>query len=158
VNQKPDLVQTALRLPSEMLDRLRQSEQGVSEEIRSRLARSFAEERIDPTTRELANDIIQLAEWVRLDVAANWNSDPGAHATFRSAVIALIDEHQPEGAPVFGAVRALFGAGISKSDDPETLGRALVRHYRRSKPNPQAVQPSKMGRLAKHIAKKGDKS
>lgn len=157
MNQKPDLVQTALRLPTEMLNRLRQSEHGVSEEIRGRLARSLAEDRIDPTTRELANDLIQLAELVRLDVGANWNSDAGAHAAFRSAVIALIDEHKPEGAPVFGAVRDLFGAGISKSDDPDTLGRALVRHYRRSKPNPQAVQRSVAGR-ATRIAKKEDKS
>ena len=162
VNQKPDLVQTAVRLPTEMLDRLRQSEQGASEEIRGRLLRSFAEDLIDPTTRELANDIIQLAELVRSDVGFNWNSDPGAHATFRSAVIALIDVHKPEGPPVFSAaVRDLFGAGIAKGDDPDTLGRALARHYLRSKPgreNPPAAQPSKIGRLARHIAKKKDKS
>ena len=155
MNQKPDLVQTAVRLPREMLDRLRRSELGASEEIRCRLACSLEADRIDPTTRELATDIIALAELVRLDVVADWKSDPGAHAAFRSAVLALIDEYKPKGAPVFSsaAVRDLLGAGIAKGDDPDTLGRALARHYLRSKPNPQTVQPSMAGPAVRAMKK-----
>jgi hypothetical protein len=131
--KRSDSVQTAVRLPRELLDRLRQSERGVSEEIRERLGRTFIEDALDPPLRALIDDIVELAELVRSDVAGNWHSDPGAHAVFRSAVLALTDERKPKGPPIFGAARDLLGAGISKSDDPDTIGRALVRHHHRIK-------------------------
>ena len=138
--------QMGVALPDDLREQLQLAADAaghsVAAEIRKRVEESFRSDGINQPTRELANDVIELAQLVRLDVGANWNTDPGAHAAFKSAVGALIDEHKPEGAPVFGAVRDLFGAGISKSDDPDTLGRALVRHYRRSKPNPQAAQRS----------------
>jgi hypothetical protein len=130
---KSPTVQTAVRLPRDMHERLKQSEAGVSEEIRRCVQRAFDMDALDPDTRELAADMLELAELVRFDVAGNWNSHPGAHAAFRAAVIALIDERKPKGAPIFGAARDLLGAGISKSDDPDTIGRALVRHYHRVK-------------------------
>ena len=52
---------------------------------------------------------------------------------FRSAVLALIAEYKPSGPPVFGAVRDLLGTGTLSQDDPDTVGRSLVRHQKRMK-------------------------
>jgi hypothetical protein len=124
----------------------------VAEEIRRRVERTFKEDGIDPVTRELRDDIVQLAELVRFDVAGDWHSDPVAHAAFRSAVLALIGERKPKGVQIFGAARELFGAGISQSDDPDTIGRALVRHHRRTRAEREKLSQELLDR------QKGDKS
>jgi hypothetical protein len=100
---------------------------------RRRVERTFREDEIDPRLRSLIADIVSAAELLQFDVGASWHSHPAAHAAFRSALLALLGEWRPEGAPVFGAVRDLLGANISKSDDPDTVGRALVRQMKRLK-------------------------
>jgi hypothetical protein len=103
----------------------------VAEEIRQRLERSFAEDNLDPALRAFTADVIAIAELVRVDTGGSWNKDPAAHAAFRSALLALLSDYQPEGAPVFGAVRDLLGRGTLSQDDPETVGRALARYHKR---------------------------
>jgi plasmid stability protein len=133
----PSKRQMGVGLPEDLRARLEVASaaagHSVAEEIRRRVERTFIEDALDPPLRALIDDIVELAELVRLDVAGAWHTDPGAHAAFRSAVLALIGERSPDGVPTFGAVRDLFGAGISKSDDPDTIGRALVRHHDRIK-------------------------
>lgn len=132
----PSKRQMGVGLPDDLRARLEAAAAGrhsLAEEIRRRVERTFIEDALDPPLRALVGDIVELAELVRFDVAGDWHSDPGAHATFRSAVLALIDERKPKGPPIFGAARELLGAGISKSDDPDTIGRALVRHHHRIK-------------------------
>jgi hypothetical protein len=126
----------------------------VAEEVRRRVDRTFIEDALDPPLRALVDDIVELAEWVRVDVAGNWHSDPGAHAVFRSGVLMLIDERKPKGPPIFGAARGLLGAGISKSDDPDTIGRALVRHLHRIKAEREKLRQELLDRQKG----KGDKS
>jgi hypothetical protein len=74
--------------------------------------------------------VIAVAELVRIDTGGAWNKDPAAHASFRSAALALLAEYQPEGDPIFGAAHDIFGAGIHR-DDPNTVGRALARYHKR---------------------------
>jgi hypothetical protein len=103
----------------------------IAEEIRQRLERTFAEDALDPVLRTFVADLIAVAELVRVDTGGGWSSDPASHAAFKAAVLALLTEHQPNGPPIFGAVRDLLGTNVLGSDDPETVGRTLARYHRR---------------------------
>src|SRR5262245_14258787 len=112
----PSKRQMGVGLPDELRAQLEAAasaaDQSLAEEIRQRVERSFAEDARDPVLRDLLDDVEQLVELVKFDVGEDWQSSAGAHAVFRSAVLALIDERKPKGAPIFGAVRDLLGAGI----------------------------------------------
>jgi hypothetical protein len=106
----------------------------IAEEIRQRLETTIKEEQRDQKLRDLLYDIDFLADLVSNDSGLDWHVHPAAHAIFRAGVLALLDQRRPKGAPVLSpAVRDLFGQGISDSDDPDTIGRALVRHLNRVK-------------------------
>jgi len=45
----------------------------------------------------------------------------------------LLNDYRKEGVPAVEIVRDLPGAGISKSDNPETVGRAIARQLLRAK-------------------------
>lgn len=129
--------QLKVSLPDDLRARLEaaaaKSGNSLGEEIRHRIEQTLEKDVRGAVIGVLLDDIEQLAELVKFDVGQDWHATAGAHAVFRSAVLALIEQHRPKGAPVFGAVRDLLGAGISKSDDPDTIGRALVRHLDRLK-------------------------
>lgn len=129
--ERPDTVQTAVRLPREMHERLKQCEHGVSEGIRRRLNRELLfEDALDRPLREFVDELVLLSVALESEVGSSWHSDSAAHAAFKSIVIALLDERKPPGAPVFKeAPRDVLGVRISKSDDPDTIGRALARRF-----------------------------
>jgi hypothetical protein len=95
-------VQTAMRLPREMHERLKQSPDGVSEEIRRRLERSFdSEDRYDPQTRDLGSDVMELAALLRDQAKLAWHQHPEVHAALAAAVSRYLDNFapKPEGEP-----------------------------------------------------------
>src|ERR1019366_7056752 len=91
MKKKSDLgVQTAVRLPRDVHDRLKGSDRGVSEEIRHRLQRTFDDEKIAAPTRQLLADIVQLAEQVELDQGVDWYLSDRAQEVFAVAVLARV--------------------------------------------------------------------
>jgi hypothetical protein len=100
--EKVKTVQTAMRLPSEMHERLKQSQDGVSEEVRGRLQQSFdVEDRYDPQTRELGADICELARLLRDQAKFEWHQHPEVHAALTAAIAVCLESRAPklEGVP-----------------------------------------------------------
>ncbi len=88
-------VQTGVRLDAGMIERLRQGERGVSEEIRNRLERTFAEDALDPVLRELREGITNIAARLCQDFGAEWHSSPKAHEAFTAAVLQRLSRYRP---------------------------------------------------------------
>jgi hypothetical protein len=123
---RSDTVQTAVRLPRDMLERLRQSERGVSEEIRERLARSLDEDGIDVETRKLMAAIETLSVLVRLQTKHDWHRHPAANRVFRHAITARLARLKPEGEAVFGPDDLPAPtARLVATDDVEAMGLGL---------------------------------
>jgi hypothetical protein len=77
--------QIALRLPDFMVQQLRQaghSREGLSSEIRERLARSLGDDARDPQLRSLQGQIEQLAKEVKFNFGADFHADKTAHQVF----------------------------------------------------------------------------
>jgi hypothetical protein len=134
--KRSDTVQTALRLPREMLDQLRKSRRPVSEEIRERLARSLFEDGRDPNTRQFAAEIVQIAEKVRRHFALEWHADMNAYEAFVAAVVDQMASHKPTDVSL--AVPALFGEG-NLDDPPAVVGRVIAREYRHDRQELEAM-------------------
>jgi hypothetical protein len=88
-------VQTGLRLDSAMFQQLRQSDRGVSDEIRDRLQRTFQEDSVDPVTRELRDGLVNVAKMLRLDFGEEWYSSPPAYEAFTAAVVQRLARYKP---------------------------------------------------------------
>ena len=98
-------VQTSLRLPEVLRDRLAQAAaetgHGIGEEMRLRLEASFKPQPTDGDPRTL-----QFAEAVKIAAAnlgrvcAPWHKDPFAFAIFKVAFDTLLQRFQPGGEPV----------------------------------------------------------
>ena len=125
-----EMVQTAVRLPQSLRDRLSKAggERGLGEEIRRRLEASFEAEKApaDPKTRELLDAISSCAERIALDYGS-WAEDPFAFEVLKVCVSMLLTHFQPEGEPVpkpnpDGMADLLFGRGYSPK--PEEASRA----------------------------------
>ena len=108
-----------------MHERLSKSEVGVSEEIRQRVERTFHEDNFDLQTRELAGAVMWMADQVQRDTNVPWHDNPRAHEALSEAIVTWLGMIRPAWR---GAVSDLFGP-----DDPQTLGRAIARHYGRFK-------------------------
>jgi hypothetical protein len=126
---RPETVQTGVRLPQEMLVRLKQSPDGVSEEIRRRLARTFdedaARDAVDPETRDLIAAVAWMAGQVCQHAGipgASWHNVPGLHEALAVAVQTYLQTIKPP-------ERISVVQTLTSPDDPPTLGRAIARHY-----------------------------
>ena len=102
--QKDDeMVQTAVRLPQSLRDRLSKAggEGGVGEEIRRRLEASFDAERspTDPKAGELADAIIFCADEIARELRP-WSADPYAFAVLKETIRLLLADFEPEGEAV----------------------------------------------------------
>jgi hypothetical protein len=151
-------VQTAIRLPQDVYDRLKQSEHGVSEEIRRRLAQSFALD-ADPETSRLMAAIGRVATLIRLQTNhLDWHSHPAAHWIMRHAITARLARLKPEGEPVF-APDELPKARLVNSDDPQAMGQALEAIDFHSSPiSEQRAWEFTLKELREHQKKSGGKS
>ena len=131
-----EMVQTAVRLPQTLRDRLSKvgGERGLGEEVRARLEASFDAEKAptDPKTRELLDAISSCAEELADDYG-NWAEDPFAFAVLRICVNSTLTHFQPEGEPVpkakpDGMHDIIFGRDYSPT--PEEASRAYMPRIR----------------------------
>jgi hypothetical protein len=141
-------VQTGLRLDGEVIDRLRHSERGLSDEIRDRLERTFKEDAIDAVTRELRDGLTNIAANLALDFGAQWHASPRAHEAFAAAIAQRVAAYAPPPRDGVGA-SDLFGP----ADPPETIGRLRERDDQRTHGYEHlgSAQKSKTARLLRHI-------
>jgi hypothetical protein len=93
--ERVETVPTAIRLPREMHDRLRESDLGVSEAIRRRVELTFQQDAIDPITRGLATGVVNLAAAVKAFVGAEWHSHQEVHAVFAAALACRLAAYKP---------------------------------------------------------------
>jgi hypothetical protein len=142
-------IQTGLRLDSAVIDRLRQSEHGLSDEIRDRLERTFKEDAIDQATRELRDFLVLIAARLRQDYRVEWHASSRAREAFSTAIAQRIEGYAylankrpsadeelfaPRGSPkVVGSVR--------ESDDRHLNSR----FYPLLNPSPPAKKQPKKG-------------
>lgn len=118
-------VQTAVRLPRHVLDRLKESDLGVSGEIRRRLDRTFDLDAFDDRTRDLADCVMWIASEVSRQVGHPWHVTGKGQQAVAAAIQYLLEP--AEGSQIAStASEDLFGP-----DDPPTLGRSIARHYQR---------------------------
>jgi hypothetical protein len=145
-------VHTAVVLPADVLDHLRKSERGVSEEIRTRVALTLKQDAIDPVTRELCQVVADTAATIIQNFGVSWHSNPKAHAVFVTALAEHLAGYKPGPS---GGVTDLLGP----DDPPETIGKMLARQvtFSRSYPHLEAAQQRRSPLKARHIkAKKED--
>jgi hypothetical protein len=109
----------------------------IAEEIRLRLERTFQVDTYDAATRELAADVLWIADEINRQ-SVSWHLYPKAREALTEAIRTWIEITAPKRkikmpqpgrmVPVPG-VSDLFGP-----DDPATLGRSIARLYERVKP------------------------
>jgi hypothetical protein len=131
--------QMGVALPGDLRAKLdaAAAESGISlaEEIRRRLERSFTqdadEKTQDPKTRELANDVMWLADAITYQVRHEgdrpraWHSNATTHVALAEALRTWLDIISP---PVGLLGHSDLPVGLLGRSDPPTLGRATARH------------------------------
>lgn len=116
--KRSDTVATAVRLPREMLERLRQSEFGITDGIKRGVEELFAAERRDWMTHDLITEIAELAYEVKLETGAIWHRHAGAHEIFRLIIEKRLARLKPKGPTDFGErPRSRW----INSDDPDVI-------------------------------------
>jgi hypothetical protein len=123
-------VHTAVVLPREMLDLLRESGRsrgmGVSEEIRERLAGSLFDDACDPITRTFAGEVYELARRVRRQFGAEWYAFVNAHEAMVHALADQLASYKP-------TATSADAPGTTPDDPPAVVGRVIAREYRHQK-------------------------
>jgi hypothetical protein len=114
-------VQIGVRLDPAVVDRLRASEHGFSDEIRDRLERTFKYDEVDPVTRELLEGLINIAALLRVDFRAEWHAWPGAYEAFKAAVVQRLSAYAP------GPGMLVDPESAIQEDELETIGRMRER-------------------------------
>lgn len=132
--------QLAVALPPDIRSELEKAAaaagHSIAEEIRKRIALTFENERVDAATRELAADIIRLADDVRHQKGVGWHENDKARDTLIEAIKEWITglgtrkprPLRPTKSRVPGVSDLFWG-----DDDPATLGRSLARQWRHVK-------------------------
>jgi hypothetical protein len=137
-------VHTAVVLPPEIRDKLKESERGLSEEIRARIERTLREDALGPELRGLLADVAWLADEIdhQVGISSSWRALPKANDALAEAIRAWLQIIKPER---FGTVPG--ASDLMGPDDPPTLGRSIARLYERIKPelekNTQQILQSK---------------
>ena len=124
-------VHTAVVLPPEVLDQLRKSERGVSEEIRRRIALTFEQDAADRVIRELCDGVRRIADKLRQDFGAEWHASLRAHQAFAAAVAQRIAQYTPPAITESAAGSDSVWATVGADDPPETIGRLRESDDRR---------------------------
>ena len=129
------MVQTAVRLPQSLRDRLSNAggERGLGEEIRRRLEASFEakEAPADPKTRDLLAAIAFFDEEM-FHQFGSWSKEPFAFEVMKASVDMLLTYYRPEGEakarPATDSKAALL---YGPDSSPEALSRLLVHAWAR---------------------------
>jgi hypothetical protein len=121
-----NMVQTALWLPRDMLERLRKAggERGLGEEIR-RLLQSSIDAAQTPSQEITSELLAQIKEIAELSLEEPWYTDRFSFDVFKSAINALLSNRQPN-AEVRPETKAKFQAAWGE-ENPETIGRLIAR-------------------------------
>jgi hypothetical protein len=121
-------VHTAVVLSPEVRDKLKQSERGLSEEIRERIERTFKYDEVDPVTRELVEGLINIAALLRIDFGAEWHRWPRAYEAFATAAAQRLAGYAlPQ-----DIVADTTSEMLTENDLPETVGRMRERDDQRA--------------------------
>jgi hypothetical protein len=124
--ERPETIQTAVRLPRAMYKRLKEGRLGVSGEIRERLAQSLDADSYDFPTNTLAEAVKWMAKRIGKDTGITWYTNPKACEALTVAVQTYL-------AAILQMPSAEEPAAVNEFvDDPPTLGRAIVRDYMRT--------------------------
>jgi hypothetical protein len=130
-----EMVQTAVRLPQSLRDRLSDAggERGLGEEIRRRLEASFeaGEVPVDPKTRDL-RDAIAFFDEEMFHHFGSWSKEPFAFEVMWACLNMLLTYYRPEGEakapPATDSKTALL---YGPDSSPEALSRLLVHAWTR---------------------------
>lgn len=117
-------VHTAVVLPPDVLEQLRRSERGVSEEVRRRVDRTLDEDAFDEQTRALGDAIMWIADEVSRQVGHPWHVTVKGRQAVAVAIQHFLEASIPPTESL--AVELLFGP-----DDPPTLGRTIARSFQK---------------------------
>jgi hypothetical protein len=130
-----EMVQTAVRLPQSLRDRLSKAggDRGLGEEIRARLEASFEAEKVplDWKMREIFEAIASCAAEAARDYGS-WSEDAFAFEVLRGCVNMLLTQYQPRGEVVphpdpGGMADIIFGKEYAPK--PEELSRIYVGYW-----------------------------
>jgi hypothetical protein len=99
-----------------------QSGKSLADEIRVRLARSFARDAGDKPTRDLQTAVDRLTNLIRWQFGHAWHSSADAYAAFTFGIMGAIGRHKPadDAAPKSDQPVQLIA-----SDEPRTIGLGL---------------------------------
>jgi hypothetical protein len=126
-------VQTSLRLPEELRDRLTQAAAdhgyGIGEEIRRRLEASFAGG--TATADGKTSQVIHAFAWTAEIVGSSylqWHADRFAFEIVKAAVNAAMDYYRPPGEPVskVDEEKHLIDVLCNVGDPPDVIGRTFA--------------------------------
>src|SRR4029078_2516686 len=120
------MVHTAVVLPAALISKLKADAEaegrGLSAEIRDRLHLTYLElSRGDSETRNLANAIKHLSDFLARDLGMRWHQHPYAMAAFKAGLAALLARYQPQGDESLRPDTQLIG------DPPDVVGRTHAR-------------------------------
>lgn len=128
-----DMVQSAIRLPRSLHERLKKAggDRGMGEEIRRRLEASFTAERspADGRTRELLDAVASCTDEISRDFGP-WSEEPYAFAVLKETVVLLWKHFEPKGK----AVPKLSPDSVLVflfDDDPSAKPEKVAPYYER---------------------------
>ncbi len=126
------MVHTAVVLPSDLLDRLKQdaeaSGKGLSTLIRQRLQLSYVGSPDDAETHSLLQAINQLADALERDLGCRWDGDQYALLAFKAGINSFLDRYVLSGNPNRRPdAIARDREGDLPDDPPEVVGRVHAR-------------------------------
>jgi Arc-like DNA binding domain len=121
-------VQTSLRMPEELRDRLaraaKENGRGIGEEIRQRLEASFGGVSVDEKTGRLLAMSGFVTQFVNKH-CARWDQNPFGFAVVKAAVETLLAQYRPEGEIERPIIRDR-SAIMFFEHEPEACGRAIA--------------------------------
>jgi hypothetical protein len=92
---KKESVATAVRLPRDDYERLKNMPGGVPVGIKRGLELVAVQDSADEPTRDLSRLVIELARELELELGESWHSNGTAHRTFRRALLRSISKWRP---------------------------------------------------------------
>jgi hypothetical protein len=154
-------IHTGIRLDAAIVERLSASgERGkISDQIRERLLRTFADDDLDAATRDLRNFLVNIAATLRADFGCEWHYKPRAHEAFAAAVAERIGVYRPR---LSGGASDLVYWGPT-NDPPDVIGRLRERDDRRAHDYPslrtadERTAKSRRAAIASHVRSKQGK-
>src|SRR5262249_13620223 len=92
-----------IALPAELRNELNaasaRSGKSVAEEIRDRVAQSFAlESGVDQPSRDFLEIVAAMPTEIELEMGKRWHTDAGAHFVFGEAILNRLERFKPKGA------------------------------------------------------------